>query len=296
MRTKATLSILALVILAAPALAAEQDPGTPTRAYLFDEGYGRSAKPVGKGVDGKIHGFGWTTGAFGYLGDRALTGKHSGGGRVDFIEPYKLGSQATWSIWLKLNPGMGPGAGGDVIREAILSSRPGSTKMLVMRERWRNVGPVFAGKMRWFSENLSSDDGATPRLTKGYTGWHHLALVWNDTPDADGTRFFVYWDGFRISDDVWYKRDMASNPPGLEYATGVALGVDYHRRTSPWVGGFDEFVFYNRALTAHEVAWLANNSITDVWGAAVPVPELGALALFGLGALGLAQRMKRRKR
>jgi len=296
MRTRTTLCVLAAVLLTAPALAAEQDPGTPTRAYLFDEGVGPFTSPVGGvGAPGIISGHSWVSeGPFDYEGNHALDATGTGGGPVEFNEPYNLGSQATWSIWLKLNPGMGPGAGGDTIREIIMMSRPGSTPMLVRREKWLYEGSD-GGKIRWYPEDLIHDDGAIPPYTGGYTGWHHLILAWNDVPDPNNSTFFVYWDGVRISGMIAPdNRDMASNPPGLTYATGVVLGTDLGASggVPQWTGGLDEFGFWNRALSAGEALWLYNHSIKEIG----VIPEPGALALLGLGALGLAPRLRRRKR
>ena len=50
--------------------AQELNPGPPVRAYLFDEGRGAEAAPIGEGATGSVSSLmNWRPGAFGYEGD-----------------------------------------------------------------------------------------------------------------------------------------------------------------------------------------------------------------------------------
>ena len=96
--------------------------------------------------------------------------------------------------------------------------------------------------------------------------WVHLAGTW------DGSKMRLYVDGTKVAE---------TNAPSPPDKNGpLVIGRHSHNGKNFWKGAIDEAAIYNRALTANEVALLANR--------APSVPEPAPFLLFGLALAGIA--------
>ena len=115
------------------------NPGPPIRAYLFDEGNGASAAPLGEGVTGDVGALlRWRPGAFGYEGDFCVSSIHRPLGQplghVRLAEEYVLSGSGTISLWIELNPAINGDAFWGAHRgEVLLSAFPGADEMKINR-------------------------------------------------------------------------------------------------------------------------------------------------------------------
>jgi len=220
---------------------------------------------------------GTLAGAFGGVGNYCVDASGTGGGSVVFAETYTGGTNYTFSMWLEVN------TGGNNLNQAIMygTGSGGAPNMLLKRNRNTDVAWLAGKYQHYVNLGTGTDMGAQPG-TGGTDGWHHLVVMY-DLNAGSGTDWHVYWDNVRISDDTWYNSDQGS----ITYSA-VNLFDDLSAGNADWLGGIDEFAFYNRTLSADEIEWLYQNSISGL--AVEPIPEPAALGLLGLGVLALRRR------
>lgn len=342
---KRTVLVLALVAMAMPVWAA---PVAPTRAYLFDEGAGAVAAPMGAGVNGVVS-MGWTGGAFGYDGDNAVDNEVLGAeewpdwgpwttnaGTVELSESYTMPGAGTFSMWLQFNPDMvhynvranplqntlrgngevflsaqAPGAGEQELNlwranfYGIEANSSGHIRVQGAEDDFTDpsvYGHVNTKDPYTFRDGWGEvvapepDEGWASECDGDYDGWHHFAWVYDDSAPG-GLRNFLYWNGALMDassgSPSWAEDFMsgASNVySGLTLAGGLGMWQSaYGSGAGRWGGGIDEFAFWGSALSASDVEWLANNSLSTLGGGEV-IPEPAALGLLGIGLLALRRR------
>ena len=104
--------------------------------------------------------------------------------------------------------------------------------------------------------------------------WHHVAIVWNN---AAATKVQIYYDATPVTGTT-----IAVNPssqPATWYF-GKRYEADSTYGWERWQGQIDEYAFWNKALSADEIAWLQTHSI-------VGLPEPGSSLLATTGLIGL---------
>ena len=104
--------------------------------------------------------------------------------------------------------------------------------------------------------------------------WHHVAIVWNN---AAATKVQIYYDATPVTGTT-----IAVNPssqPATWYF-GKRFMADSGGSWERWQGQIDEYAFWNKALSADEIAWLSTHSI-------IRLPEPGSLLLAATGLIGL---------
>ena len=286
------------------------NPGPPTRAYLFDEGNGASAAPLGEGVTGDVGTLmRWRPGAFGYEGDFCVSNTHRPLGQplghVRLSEEYVLSGSGTISLWIELNPAINGDAFWGAHRgEVVLSAFPGAGEMKINRAGFFNMP---TGEQATFSAHMGGSTWYTPANYIGgtpprnypapggnntpYRGWHHLAYVYSEDP-IGGLSNWLYWDGELMR----LPRFGATVPPAADWSrtwsapivyNGLALGADLSSNpwghVTDWGGSIDEFAFYERALSAEEIRWLAANSLRETSGPVNDCSETEGLDTDGDG-------------
>ena len=111
----------------------------------------------------------------------------------------------------------------------------------------------------------------------GNASWQSLAVS-----VASSGIVSLYVDGllFATSKTEWNR--MAGN------LNSIRLGANGNNTSALGDGQFSDFAIWNKALTADDAAWLANNSTNTLL--LVPEPTMASLALLGLAAFGLRRR------
>lgn len=107
--------------------------------------------------------------------------------------------------------------------------------------------------------------------------WQHVAYTW-----SSGNAPVVYVDGspitFKVSDGA--VSGTLTDLNGKIAALGVGGKDDY------WNGYMDEFAVWTSELSAEDVSWLSQNSLSAI-------PEPGTLALIALGSAAVMLRRRR---
>jgi len=117
------------------------------------------------------------------------------------------------------------------------TTRPGSAWLVV----GASDGRLMTGLMGTAFGSLGSESVITD------SQWHHIGLVY----DFDGLHRYLYVDGVEVTKDVDFVGGVSSDG-GLYIGTGKAMETGTY-----WSGLIDDVRIYNVALTAEEIAALA---------------------------------------
>lgn len=232
--------LIALVVLLALAATASLvwASGGLVSYWPFDEGSGTMAFDAINGNDGTINGATYVPGKFGTALNFAATG--------DLVtvlnDPLLRPANVTVSAWVR-------NSGVPTSYDYILAKTLDGGKASYAFYTGSSGGLYFyvSGATYRLSDNAGAGiwDG----------GWHHIA----GTYDGSVVRLFV--DGSEIG-------TANTGPSAIAYGTAVFngdLSIGSYGNLNPalfdWRGDIDEIGFWNRALTADEVAWLASPEV-----------------------------------
>jgi len=256
-----TMMIIGLILAPAAAMAAQVAPtNNPVSAYLFDEGSGASTADAFGSNPGTLNGNAtWTnTTPFSYAGNNAVLYNGGTPGYCTLGAPADLNFLAgtdefTIAGWY-YNPGGTSDNAGTVI--ATKGGDPnGSVQYELATLNWPPVG-------LWTS--IRGGTAPTGGFTPGpIPNWYHLAVVvgpancqaYVNGSAQGGT--FAWGSASTPTDPVWIGGQYSVGNPGSPinwYSAGGSL--------------IDEVGFWNVALSADNIEWLANNSIKDLLGGA----------------------------
>ena len=253
-----------LVGWSAVAWAGPIQPPPPDRAWLLDEGSGLNFRSVGIGGMGRLGTSGtsppwnsppqWSSNTpFSYPGNQSLyfpAGSGVGaGGPWATLSGVPQGTAGTISFWVADN-----NTGGMYMLDAsgprTLMYRSGGSILVYLNDTY--IGG--------FSGSYIPQDST----------WRHVALVWDNSLPSAKQKIYINGNLIFTSDYT-----VSSGNPSLAY-----LGSRYSQ-TESWGGWIDEYALWNRALSADEVAWLANNSIrTIARGVQMTIPPAPTDAWF----------------
>ncbi|MBK9308528.1 MAG: cadherin domain-containing protein [Nitrospira sp.] len=111
------------------------------------------------------------------------------------------------------------------------------------------------GNLEAFMYNGSSWNFTTSSVSLTGTGWHHVAYAFNDAANSAT----LYLDGVVVAS--------STNTSSIAYTLGANTFIGKHGNgstTADFAGNIDDARIYNRALSATEVATLANDvNLTD---------------------------------
>ncbi|HYE21337.1 MAG TPA: LamG domain-containing protein [Tepidisphaeraceae bacterium] len=130
--------------------------------------------------------------------------------------------------------------------------------------------------LNFWTHSGSSTGFATPAAG---TGWHHLVTM------GTGTALVMYWDGVEIKTTPAVTANYGSSTDKFKMGGQVWNATGGH-----FQGSLDDVAVWNDALTAAQVASLANGSATPL-----SVPEPAAVTLVATGALLLTTRRRPRE-
>ncbi len=246
------LQMLAREWLAEDEIITTSNPGTSSLLvyYPFDEGSGSTiADASGEGHNGSLgDGVTWTVP--GVLGNGALQVSGEPGARVtiDSMNPAAGTGQLTLSIWVKWT---GIRRGGS---QGLISKRDAwDLDSLMFMFEVDSGGNANGIALRQYSSSdtdvMSGPDAMTPYIGR----WVHAAATF------DGTTGRIYLDG----------REIASGPFSFAHGTTADITIG-NTNSSAWEdspevfnGYLDEARIYNRALSAAQIAYLADTTPED---------------------------------
>lgn len=317
------LAVLAVFGMVSAAQGVGIKPGAPALAYEFNEGTGDTLSPLAPlmgPIANRYWNLKWDTdtayfpagsnlGRTGLAGDHCLTGETSAGnevGNVHIPQAFAVGSAATFSMWLycnSLNADSGraffssnSGGGGN----GGTGGMTGGTPMLMTRVK--NTGGTFGAPYREISwnpdsgESTTNDEGAVPPFpTTQDNAWHQLTVVWDRSGSYNtshvGARWFMYWDGADITSysdpDVSYDPGTGIVYNSLKLFENGTHNTPYNDQDYRWTSRIDDFAAWHYALSADEVAWLADsaNTFDDFL-----IPEPASIGLLGVTLLAIRKR------
>ncbi len=290
---------LAFVLGAAVLCAAPVQPGAPNDAWLFDNDLTPFA---GSAANGSLEGsaaYDAATTPFSYAGNYAVNVGGTGGDKVhtsrvnfstDLGGAYEGAAALTVSMWIKSNSAVAD-AGFFCLRDPSGSDEWG---MRYDSKDWaHNDDPNIIKAAITTTDSQQWDDGK-PRYDQAdnqyssatnvqTTAWQHVVLVWQgdaNTSDGDDSWFRIYLDGVEDSPI----RSMPETSGLVDETTHFFVGDG---GKSDWDGYVDEVAVWTDALSADEVAWLSQNSLSEL-------PEPATLGLLAAGALVALGRRRRR--
>jgi hypothetical protein len=223
--------------------------------WLFDEGSGTVVGDAsGNGNDGAVNGtFNWESGKF---GDCIVA---TGGGSIDVPASASLDtvvSAMTIAAWFRIDADSDTG-----IR------RP-NAYLLEDQSTSEAVPNGFSFRM-WTSDGLSPGIYGNTELQQGQ--WYHIAGTF------DGTQMRLYVDGVEETELRSDANEVIDGQWGGDIGTPAdALQLKYASETL--IGGMDETVLLNRALSAREIGELmagalnttavdSHSKLTTTWAA-----------------------------
>ena len=253
-------------------------PTTPGHSWLFDEGSGTTSGAHTGGNDATMGGgASWSSNVkFAYTGNHSIRLGLENEYAYVKAAGHNIGTAGTISMWL--------------LSEIDLYNH---------NTRWMMI------------DNTDTDDGKGTTLYQGYSGtygdfllyingskattnafvlddtnfpknaWHNIVATWDN---SQAIKVRLYCDG----------TELYTSTTGEYSATTPAeifFGQKYKDVTNilTWPGLIDEYAFWDTALSAEEVQWLSQHSLSEI-------PEPSTLALFASGLLGLlAYAWRKRK-
>ncbi len=246
-------------------------------AYTFDETGGTTASDAIRGIAGDATALGGTTWVAGAIG---------GGVRVDGVDG-----------WLSAANPIANGA-----TAMSFSGWVNAEALPVWGSIVKNWGGAQAGQFHFglqsgdqdLSNFLSNDAGGVSNVRQSTafpTGeWVHVAFTY------DGTSHKLFRNGTKITEGAFaggLNYPLAQQPASGVVGFGVKTGDD-GLAPDPgapgfWQGSFDEFGFWDGALSEAEVMDIYTNGVNGI--SIVPEPSSSVLALLGcLSALGSRRR------
>jgi hypothetical protein len=211
----------------------------PVAWYKFDDGAGSTAIDSASGCNGTVSGASWTTGKIG--------GGLSFDGNNDYVSipsnaVFDISKAFSVTAWVRATGAWGTGGNVDVIM------RKGDANPCI----WQI--DIANGKLEASQTDGAGAPGATTLLTNK---WYHVAGTF------DGATVKLYVNG-AIDLSIAYPSTITPN--GLPIYIGGHMGS-----TDVLQGVLDDVRFYNRALTAGEIAAMANISPTMTsWESVAP--------------------------
>jgi hypothetical protein len=252
-------------------------PAAPNYAWLFDDGSGSTATAYKGGHDGTLDtGAAWST---------ENPAAYTGNGSVDFtaggvvMAGHTLGSAGTFAVWVR-----NTGANGyDVDNQFILDAADIDESN---RSYFYDGGGGHTTQTRVNGVLVDNSDWP-PRTAVTANAWHEMAWVWdNSQPTA---KMSMYLDGvLKATSSTAVGSD--TTPANLFFGERIS-------KVLPWLGQMDEPAFWNTALSADNIGWLAQHSLTGAPSVLYQqTPEPSSLVLASAGVISLlAYAWRKRK-
>ncbi len=255
--------VCALIGLSIPSIAtaAPVMPASPTYAWALDEGTGTTAYPIFGTQDGDLYnGASWSTDCpISYAGNYCA---YFGAKRDQVRFPSHLsGASGSMQFWFRSDDM----SAGNYYMNTLGSGR---SYVYVFGANENSVGYGLNGVL---------GVGAFPTPPHGI--WNHMVITWDESLATDNVNVYITNSN---------GQSVYSNTKVLGADDTGTICVGSSGSSSGFGGLLDEVAFWNVPLSADNVEWLYENSISTI-----PEPTTATLAV--LAAIGLLITRRRRR-
>ncbi len=269
-RTGVLCVVVSLIWLLAPssALAAPIMPSSPTHGWAFDEGTGSTVAPCfGSQTGTRYDGTEWSEDSpLSYNGNNSAY-FDTKPGTVRFPS-HLSGSSGSYQFWFRTYD-MDAGA-------YYMNSPSGPGRMYVY---------IFGANENSVGYGLNGVLGTGSFPTPPHGIWNHLVVTWDESLyDAGQNNVKVYVTNSNGQNVYSARKELGVTNTGIIRIGGTGS-------TSGFEGLLDEVAFWNAPLSAENVEWLYENSMSKI-----PEPATATLAVLSVLALLVAGRRRGRRK